>query len=353
MFHVMQERAYTYRDFLRDGIFDMDEATKELERLRQLRNVIHDPNNCKHIPLLDDGDLNCGTVVVERVRRDNFLRFPVLRKIVAEELSKHYEIEELYFSLQHVIQNVEDYNQKLKTFCTLLFFGYIRCLNFAGDEDYQHISDIYFSENDVFGEKVEVCLYCLPMRYDRYPLYQAFLNFCNSDSPNNFIDINKMDRIAKECYDRQLKPEDLLICYDLAQIWTSRKLLQLEHDVHDEPLEIRDDILRFYNGLCRNIYYIQDISPVWPNAQTLRRRDNKSSDFNPPLINVSEDNAFTVIRYLVDPTTGKILVVYREVGPYWAYDQATGQSYAVHSDMMVCDGKTWHPLSFDRYFDSI
>ena len=84
---------YKPEDFTMNGRLDTDRLQKEKKRLQDLLTGMYDPaNGGRLVSLKNDGFTNDGTDVVDRVRRDHFMHYPVLQQIVRQELEKQEKI---------------------------------------------------------------------------------------------------------------------------------------------------------------------------------------------------------------------------------------------------------------------
>lgn len=76
-----------------NGRVDADRLQKEKKRLQDLLTGMYDPaNGGRQVALKNDGDVYAGTACVDRVRKDYFMHYPMLQRIVRQELEKQEKI---------------------------------------------------------------------------------------------------------------------------------------------------------------------------------------------------------------------------------------------------------------------
>ena len=84
---------YKPEEFTVNGRLDADRLQKEKKRLQDLLTGMYDPaNGGRLVSLKNDGFTNDGTDVVNRVRKDYFMHYPMLQQIVRQELEKQEKI---------------------------------------------------------------------------------------------------------------------------------------------------------------------------------------------------------------------------------------------------------------------
>ena len=84
---------YKPEEFTVNGRLDADRLQKEKKRLQDLLTGMYDPaNGGRLVSLKNDGFKNDGTDVVNRVRKDYFMHYPMLQRIVRQELEKQEKI---------------------------------------------------------------------------------------------------------------------------------------------------------------------------------------------------------------------------------------------------------------------
>ena len=84
---------YKPEDFTVNGRLDADRLQKEKKRLQDLLTGMYDPaNGGRQVALKNDGAVSAGTDVVDRVRKDYFMHYPMLQQIVRQELEKQEKI---------------------------------------------------------------------------------------------------------------------------------------------------------------------------------------------------------------------------------------------------------------------
>ncbi len=84
---------YKPEEFTVNGRLDADRLQKEKKRLQDLLTGMYDPaNGGRQVELKNDGAVYAGSACVDRVRRDHFMHYPVLQRIVRQELEKQEKI---------------------------------------------------------------------------------------------------------------------------------------------------------------------------------------------------------------------------------------------------------------------
>ena len=84
---------YKPEGFTVNGRLDADRLQKERKRLQDLLSGMYDPaNGGRQVSLKNDGFTDNGTDVVDRVRKDYFMHYPMLQQIVRQELEKQEKI---------------------------------------------------------------------------------------------------------------------------------------------------------------------------------------------------------------------------------------------------------------------
>ena len=84
---------YKLEDFIANWQLDAGRLQKERKRLQDLLSGMYDPaNGGRLVSLKNDGFTNNGTDVVDRVRKDYFMHYPMLQQIVRQELEKQEKI---------------------------------------------------------------------------------------------------------------------------------------------------------------------------------------------------------------------------------------------------------------------
>ena len=84
---------YKPEEFTVNGRLDADRLQKGKKRLQDLLTGMYDPaNGGRQVELKNDGAVYAGPACVDRVRRDHFMHYPVLQRIVRQELEKQEKI---------------------------------------------------------------------------------------------------------------------------------------------------------------------------------------------------------------------------------------------------------------------
>ncbi|MFR6059289.1 MAG: tubulin-like doman-containing protein [Oscillospiraceae bacterium] len=84
---------YKPEEFTVNGRLDADRLQKEKKRLQDLLTGMYDPaNGGRQVELKNDGAVYAGPACVDRVRKDYFMHYPMLQRIVRQELEKQEKI---------------------------------------------------------------------------------------------------------------------------------------------------------------------------------------------------------------------------------------------------------------------
>ncbi len=84
---------YKPEEFTVNGRLDADRLQKEKKRLQDLLTGMYDPaNGGRQVELKNDGAVYAGPACVDRVRRDHFMHYSMLQRIVRQELEKQEKI---------------------------------------------------------------------------------------------------------------------------------------------------------------------------------------------------------------------------------------------------------------------
>lgn len=150
--------------FSEHGIWIPSLIKEEEEKLVQYE--IESLEKAEKVALLDNGMEN----VKDAVRKDNFLRYPVLCKIAEEELEKCKAFEKAKEELPKLAKMVAEKGKMNQNFFNALFTGFLE----------QKIGKIIFMKETVFGAE-EVALANQTMQYKDFMLYQAFLSYKGLD----------------------------------------------------------------------------------------------------------------------------------------------------------------------------
>lgn len=346
---AVEAKTYALDDFVEDSRFIRPAYDSEYKRLKALAEGLHNPETCKRISLKNDGSKERGDEVIDRVRRDYFVYYPVLQAIVREEIAKSKAIETSLASLESVLQDHTAYEADLTRFCNLLFYKHLICENSMEQEDYDKIAVIYCTYLDKYRDerRFEFSARKPEMQFGKdYPLYQAFLTYRSLDPKKT--PRQELDKAAEESESRAKKLEDLCVAYDLEQVWNVDAVDTLKSEVSNMPEEVGEAILRFYIGLRRNVMALKDDSPMWLTPEKRKELAEKKSE--PQQEAPADPNAYW---HVWDPMTGKTLVVYAQYGANLAYDAATGGWVNVHPGMKVWNGQIWADLKTVSFFANI
>ena len=305
-------KDYTKEDFMRSGnVLDEGELEKTVSMLKDLLSNMHsltNPENQK-IEIKNNGAVGLGETVVNRVRLDYFMHYPLLQKIAREELDKRARVENMIESLNAIREEQKHFEDELTGFCYQIFFKQIECANGEDMPEYDKISQIYCDYIDEHG--AEATYNFLKELDDKarlsgdYPLYVAFKNFSKLDreeAPRKILE----EKLNTEHYtDAGLKlvQGDNVIAHKLFDIWNAKALGALEKKVDTLPETTKAEILQFYRSMVRAIMQFKDkfSTDGWNYVPAPR------------------------MLTLWDSQGQRYLYIYEQYGLDKAYDQATGQ----------------------------
>ena len=216
--------------FSENGTWIPSLIKEEEEKLAQYE--IESLEKAEKVALLDNGMEN----VKDAVRKDNFLRYPVMCKIAEEELDKRKAFEKAKEELPKLAKMVAEKGKMNQNFFNALFTGFLE----------QKIGKIIFMKETVFGEE-EVALANQTMKYKDFMLYQAFLSY---------KELEEADRIAiDDCANAKLlnlEEGDEKIACKLVIQYQPAMMANIKNRA--ASTEAYKDILAFYEEFMKSLW---------------------------------------------------------------------------------------------------
>ena len=265
-------KNYKLTDFLSEtGGLDENKLAKVKRELIEWLDNRYGKDPKKWTELCNNGKAD-DAVIKERVRRDYFVGCPVVQKAVEAEVEKYKKVQDALAKLEAIQSDYEKYEADLGTFCSLLFFRVITCLNGANkdifddqteDKDIRNVVYRYTGED---GRNKEYIL----VRGSDYALADAFSAYC---ALNPVIQPRRqLDKIAVEKAGRmEFQPEEAKAAARLEDIYNPDKIEDIEHKVQTLLEEQQKRILRFYERLRIKIseFKIHFERRAWENAKKI------------------------------------------------------------------------------------
>lgn len=270
---------YMLEDFLVDG------TTLNRKKLSEQRSLLNHwlehrydkEEGAQYIELKNDGNTALNDKnVLERVRRDYFLHYPLLQAKVADEINTYQAVKAALKKLDDLEAEHNRYEDDLSAFCEGLFSGVYQVLNankqsvFDPDESkrivwiqYDYKDSREMDQTEVFSDAKQ------PKEYpfaEKYPLYQAFESYraLNMEA----MPRSEMDGKVEAFRQRSKGEADILIARELERTYDSKELTQLFRSAETLEEEDGKNVTRFYNGLVHQIQdYRDNFTPkAWQNA---------------------------------------------------------------------------------------
>ena len=271
---------YKLEDFLTEGsVLNQKKLSEERERLHHwLEHRYEKAEGAEYFELKNDGNTALhDQEVMERVRRDYFLHYPVLQAKVAEEIKTYQAVKAALARLDELEAEHNHYEADLSSYCDGLFSNVFEVLNankhsvFDPDEN-KNIARIQYTYKDSY-EVEQVAVFsdtAQPKEYvfaEQYPLYQGFENYraLNPEEDPR----HEMEEKVESFRQRSKEEADALTARELEKIYSGERLDELFECIRElEPKE-RQDLTRFYKGLLRQIKRYKDnfALKVWRNAK--------------------------------------------------------------------------------------
>lgn len=333
-------KTYVLADFTEDGLFMQAAYDAEYARLQNIRDHIHDEENCELFMLKNDGASAIGSGVVERVRKDYFTHYPQLQAAVRKEIEKVNAIKASLESLEAVYSEQKAYTDDLSRFCNLVFFKLITCANSLDKEDYDKIAFVYCNYKDKYQDtkRFDFSIKRKEMPYAaKFPLYQAFLTY-RSLEPKKTPRV-ELDKAVEECISSSKKLEDAFVCAKLERIWNADAIEELrEEEVKHMAVAEAKAIVRFYEGLRTNILHMRDEFPEWPTEEDLKNEGKAPVQTAAP--------AALTPRWVYDGA--EYLTLYPDRSLSWAWSSSKNTWVPLTPAMYVQNSSNqWEQVRFD------
>lgn len=334
---------YKPEEFTVNGRLDADRLQKEKKRLQDLLTGMYDPaNGGRLVSLKNDGFTNDGTDVVDRVRKDYFMHYPMLQQIVRQELEKQEKIRRAMEQLDQIEEEHKRYEADMTTFTNMVFYGMIECLSATGEPEYDRISRAFYKYRDRRGMETEKILVenSEAFRFCKeYPLYEMFRSYRAMEPDEE--PRQEMDEREAELRKQTRGANDHLIAAALEKRWNAKALQQLVRDTANETDEDKAEIRRFYEELVSRILGYKD---VFTDEQWTRT--GKAASNPAPAASAQQAPART---WTVSPGGSTIYTVYSDRSLQMAWDAVNNTWVPLTAGMWVLNkaGDDWDPIQLD------
>lgn len=327
---------YKLEDFIANWQLDAGRLQKERKRLQDLLSGMYDPaNGGRLVSLKNDGFTNNGTDVVDRVRKDYFMHYPMLQQIVRQELEKQEKIRRAMEQLDQIEKELTQYEADMTTFTNMVFYGMIECLSATGEPDYDRINNAFYKYRDRRGMETEKILvensdafrFC-----KEYPLYEMFRSYramAPDEEPRQ-----EMDEREAELRKQTRGANDHLIAAALEKRWNAKALQQLTRDTASKTKEDKAEICRFYEELVSRILEYKD---MFTDEQWTRTSK------------VASNPAPAARTWTVSPGGSTSYTVYSDRSLQMAWDAVNNTWVPLTASMWVLNkaGDDWDPIQLD------
>ena len=327
---------YKPEEFTVNGRLDADRLQKEKKRLQDLLTGMYDPaNGGRLVSLKNDGFKNDGTDVVNRVRKDYFMHYPMLQRIVRQELEKQEKIRRAMEQLDQIEKELTQYEADMTTFTNMVFYGMIECLSATGEPEYDRINKAFYKYRDRRGMETEKILVedSKAFRFGKkYPLYEMFRSYRAMEPDEE--PRQEMDEREAELRKQTRGANDHLIAASLEKRWNAKALQQLVRDTANETDEDKAEIRRFYEELVSRILGYKD---VFTDEQWTRTSK------------VASNPAPAARTWTVSPGGSTSYTVYSDRSLQMAWDAVNNTWVPLTAGMWVLNkaGDDWDPIQLD------
>lgn len=315
---------------------DAGRLQKERKRLQDLLSGMYDPaNGGRLVSLKNDGFKNDGTDVVNRVRKDYFMHYPMLQRIVRQELEKQEKIRRAMEQLDQIEKELTQYEADMTTFTNMVFYGMIECLSATGEPEYDRINKAFYKYRDRRGMETEKILVedSKAFRFGKkYPLYEMFRSYRAMEPDEE--PRQEMDEREAELRKQTRGANDHLIAASLEKRWNAKALQQLVRDTANETDEDKAEIRRFYEELVSRILGYKD---VFTDEQWTRTSK------------VASNPAPAARTWTVSPGGSTSYTVYSDRSLQMAWDAVNNTWVPLTAGMWVLNkaGDDWDPIQLD------
>lgn len=334
---------YKPEEFTVNGRLDADRLQKEKKHLQDLLSGMYDPaNGGRQVALKNDGAVSAGTACVDRVRKDYFMHYPMLQRIVRQELEKQEKIRRAMEQLDQIEEEFTQYKTDMTTFTNMVFYGMIECLSATGEPEYDRISRAFYKYRDRRGMETEKILVedSKAFRFGKkYPLYEMFRSYRAMEPDEE--PRQEMDEREAELRKQTRGANDHLIAAALEKRWNAKALQQLVRDTANEKDEDKAEIRRFYEELVSRILGYKDVFTDEQWTRTSKVASNPT-----PAASAQQAPART---WTVSPGGSTIYTVYSDRSLQMAWDAVNNTWVPLTAGMWVLNkaGDGWETIQLD------
>ena len=334
---------YKPEEFTVNGRLDADRLQKEKKHLQDLLSGMYDPaNGGRQVALKNDGAVSAGTACVDRVRKDYFMHYPMLQRIVRQELEKQEKIYRAMEQLDQIEEEFTQYKTDMTTFTNMVFYGMIECLSATGEPEYDRISRAFYKYRDRRGMETEKILVedSKAFRFGKkYPLYEMFRSYRAMEPDEE--PRQEMDEREAELRKQTRGANDHLIAAALEKRWNAKALQQLVRDTANETDEDKAEICRFYEELVSRILGYKDVFTDEQWTRTSKVASNPT-----PAASAQQAPART---WTVSPGGSTIYTVYSDRSLQMAWDAVNNTWVPLTAGMWVLNkaGDGWETIQLD------
>ena len=334
---------YKLEDFVVNGQLNAGDLQREKRRLQDLLAGMYDPaNGGRQVALKNDGAVSAGTACVDRVRKDYFVHYPMLQRIVRQELEKQEKIYRAMEQLDQIEEEFTQYKTDMTTFTNMVFYGMIECLSATGEPEYDRISRAFYKYRDRRGMETEKILVedSKAFRFGKkYPLYEMFRSYRAMEPDEE--PRQEMDEREAELRKQTRGANDHLIAAALEKRWNAKALQQLVRDTANEKDEDKAEIRRFYEELVSRILGYKDVFTDEQWTRTSKVASNPT-----PAASAQQAPART---WTVSPGGSTIYTVYSDRSLQMAWDAVNNTWVPLTAGMWVLNkaGDGWETIQLD------
>lgn len=246
------EHDYTKEEFLTDdgtGSTALNEVALAGTRARLQAELDGRRNGTvvlRTVDLKNDGDANLGDRVVDEVRLDYFMHFPLLQRDVERELEKQEELAREIADLDAIKEEYAQYDTDIRNFSYMLFYRLVNCLGGTGDENLTSIKKVVSAYVDSRGARAEQVFADPGTKLgEKYPLYQAFLTYRALDPKRE--PRKSLDKAAGEKIRGMKSAADHFVARQLDLILSSERIADISRQT--SMASYGADLIRFITGL--------------------------------------------------------------------------------------------------------
>ena len=322
-----QPRTFVLKDFLIQDAQDRTQFNdaKYQQIQSQIKSELDHPQYVADYTLRSDGDIGKGQGIVDATRRDYFLHYPVLQKVIQKNLDRRVILEKELAELEELKATYDSYQKEIHNFACLLLDGKIRSEDAQGRESFQHIKKITYTylARGVEEKTVIMTDTTKDFQYGReLPMYEAFCTYRSMD--NDHMPKSGMITEVNEFEARTLEGKDARLGRKLELVYSAQRIGEIGK--YANARSDGDEIMRFYYGLVDEIASYRN---KFDYDQWTQNWDSVSTSNQP------------VTLY----GNGKYLYVYPDQSMTMAWDGA--QWLALDATMMRWDGTKWLPVQLD------